>query len=186
MAHLTDFQLEVFVLFKGEQSTWGLEKCRQILPDFFSNINKNQLDRVYRNLRSDGSPVARRRRRGFGSTITVSTTPVKEAVVNLAVTPDKSRRHLSQREVTSELHISKGTISKIFVNSDLKCYRRIQCHKLTEGHREARIEKAKAFISRFAENGEWKNIWFSNEARFNLHVPLNRQNERIYREVTPD
>ena len=62
--------------------------------------------------------------RGSRSTITVSTTPVKEAVVNLAVTPpDKSRRHLSQREIASELQISKGTISKILVNSDLKCYR---------------------------------------------------------------
>ena len=46
----------------------------------------------------------------------------------------------------------------ILVNSDLKCYRRIQCHKLTKGHREARIEKVKAFISCLAENGEWKHI----------------------------
>ena len=51
----------------------------------------SQSDHVYWNLRSDGSPVARRQRRGSGSTITVSTTPVKEAVVNLAITsPDKS------------------------------------------------------------------------------------------------
>ena len=59
----------------------------------------------------------------------------------------------------------------------------IQCHKLTEGHREACIEKAKAFINHFAENGEWKNIWFSDEAHFSLHVPLNGQNERFYCEV---
>ena len=104
-------------------------------------------------------------------------------MVNLAITPDKSRRHLSQIEIASELQISKGTISKILVNSDLKCYHQIQCHKLTEGHREARIEKAKAFISHFAENGEWKNIWFSDEAHFSLHVPLNCQNEGIYCEV---
>lgn len=185
MSHLTDFQREVIVMFKREQPTWGLEKCRQILPGFFGNISKNQLDRVYRNLRSDGSPVARRRRTGSGTAIRVSTSPVRDAVVDLAVTPpDKSRRHFSQREIASELSISKGTVSTILANSGLKCYRRIQCHKLNEIHCEARVEKAEAFINRFDESNEWKNIWFSDEAHFSLHTPLNRQNERIYREVT--
>lgn len=63
IAHLTDYQREVIILFKREQQTRGLEKCRQILPDFFSNISKHQLDRVYRNMRTDDSPVARRRKK---------------------------------------------------------------------------------------------------------------------------
>ena len=108
-----------------------------------------------------------------------------QLVLNLAVSPpDKSRGHFSQMQIASQLQISKGTVTTIIKNSGLKCYHRIQCHKLTDRHRNARVENFKAFIKRFVDNDEWKNIWFSEEAFFSLHVPLNRKNERVYREVT--
>ena len=81
-------------------------------------MNKHQLDPVYRNLRSDGSPVARKRKRGPGSKIRVPATPAGEAMVNLAVIPpDKSRMHLSHREISIALQILKCTINTISMNS---------------------------------------------------------------------
>ena len=136
-------------------------------------------------MKSHGLPVAKRRKRCSGSKIRVSATTVKQLVLNLAVSPlDKSRGHFSQSQFASQLQISKGTVTTIITNTGLKCYRWIQCHKLTKRHRNAQDEKAKAFIDHFVDNDEWKNIWFSNEACFRLHFHMNRQNERVYHEVT--
>lgn len=182
MTHLTDFQRRVIVLFKEEQPNWGLTKCAEILPNFFSEISKHQMDRVYRAMRNNGSEEAIYRKTGSGKTSNVATTPVKQRIVTLAVTPpDKSRRHSSQREIASELGVSKGTVFNVLQQSQLKCFRRVQCHKLTPFHCEARVQKALALIDRFSNS--WKDIWFSDEACFSISPPLNRQNERIYREV---
>ena len=35
MPQLSDFQREVIVLIKKEHATWGLRKCREVLPVFF-------------------------------------------------------------------------------------------------------------------------------------------------------
>ena len=182
MTHLTDFQRQVIVLFKEEQPTWGHTRCAEILPNFFGEISKTQMDRVYRTMKQKSSAEAIHRQPGTGKTSNVATTPVKERIVTLAVTPpDKSRRHSSQRQIASELGVSKGTVFSVLQQSQLKCFRRVQCHKLTTTHREARIDKASALLHRFSDS--WKNIWFSDEASFSVSPPLNRQNERIYREV---
>ena len=139
MTHLTDFQRRVIVLFKEEHPTWGWKKCADILSNFFSDISKNQMDRVYRTMRSNSSEEASHRLSGSGLTSNVATTPVKQRIVTLAVTPpDKSRRHSSQREIAFELGVSKGTVFNVLQQSQLKCFRRVQCHKLTPSHRQAR------------------------------------------------
>ena len=181
LTQLTDFQRQVIVLFKEEQPTWGLTKCSEILPNFFGNISKTQVDRVYRSLKRKGPEETTHSKSGTGTTSNIST-PVKDRIVTLAVTPpDKSRRHSSQRQIASQLGISKGTVFNVLKESQLKCFRRIRCHKLTESHREARVSKASALLQRFTDS--WKNIWFSDESCFSISAPLNRQNERIYREV---
>ena len=37
---IADFERQVIVIFKTEHPTWGLSKCSDILPDFFSKISQ--------------------------------------------------------------------------------------------------------------------------------------------------
>ena len=50
---VTDSQREVIVLFKTENPTWGLSKCKEILPEFFSNISQNQFSYVVSKLKNE-------------------------------------------------------------------------------------------------------------------------------------
>lgn len=182
MTQLTDFQRKVIVLFKEEHTTWGLSKCAEVLPNFFSKISKRQMDRVVAYLKREGSPVAGSRKEGSGRRRSLES-PTREAVVTLAVTPpDKGRRHLSQRQIASELAISKGAVFNILKESSLKCYKRVKCQSLSEAHKESRKQKSQLLINRFQNH--WQDVWFSDEATFMLQPPLNKQNERIYRSVT--
>jgi predicted transcriptional regulator len=182
---LTDFEREVIILFKKANPTWGLKKCHQILPQFFNGITENQFYAVCSRLKRVGSPEAKKRKVGTGSSKKIDS-PLKMEIKRLALTPENSpihRRHSSQREIAKELNISQSSVSRQLRLSNLKCYRRVRCNKLTAIHREGRMLKASALIERFEQNDEWQQIWFSDEASFNLSPPLNSQNERIYREV---
>ena len=127
----------MIVLFKKEHPTWGLKKCHEILPEFFNSITKNQFTGVAAVLKREGSPAAKVRRGGSGTTKKIDS-PTKRAVLDLAVTPPRhQRRHSSQREICRELQLSKGTVFRILQKSDLKCYRRIKCNILTNTHQQA-------------------------------------------------
>ena len=138
-SHLTDFERQVIVLLKSENPSWGYTKCAGILPNFFASISVQQFDRVVRRLKNDGIDDARKRKRGSG-TSTVVTEEMRQSVLQLAVTPENSpsKGHLSQRRISQELHISKGTVFNVLKESSLKCYRKVQCQQLTENHCIAR------------------------------------------------
>ena len=187
MSQLSDFQRQVIVLFKTENPTWGPVKCRQILPTFFGNITDRQFYTVTSKLQQDGEEAASTRKSGTGRTRKFNS-PTRQMVVDMAVTPPGSptssrRYHLSQREISKELRMSLGSVNSIIKDSNLKCYRRIKTNCLTEAHREAREAKCQVLRDRFHQNDGWKSVWFSDEATFGLHSPLNSQNERIYRAV---
>lgn len=184
MPQLTDFQRQVIVLFKSEHPTWGLGRCAEILPDFFSQITRHQFTLVVSRLKEEDED-ATRRKEGSG-TVCKYDSPIKQSVLQLAVTPEGSptHRHQSQRQIAAQLNISKGSVFNIIKESELKCYRRIKCNTLTDHHKQQRQTKAAAMIERFERGQRWKKIWFSDEATFMLRAPINRQNERIYRAVS--
>ena len=107
-------------------------------------------------------------------------------VKGLAVSPVRhgamERRHFSQRKIARYLNISKTSVFEI-LKSELKCYRRIKCNLLPERHQGMRENKSLALINCFKPECVWKRVWFSDEARFLLRSPLNRQNDCIYRQV---
>lgn len=184
MPHLSNFQREVIVIFKKEHPTWGLGKCSEILPDFFSLITQNQFRGVANVFNKEGSPAAKLRKGGSGRRMKFDSV-TRQTVVELAITPETSpkRGHSSQREICRQMNLSKGTVFRILKNSKLKCYKRIKCNYLTEAHKQSRQEKCLAMIDRFKEQDKWKQVWFSDEANFCLHPKINLQNERIYRAV---
>ena len=57
---LSEFQMQVIILFKSENPTWGLTKCLAVLPNFFSTITRNQFDNVVATLKRENSE-------GFGA-----------------------------------------------------------------------------------------------------------------------
>lgn len=183
---LSDFQRQVIILFKTENPTWGLTKCLAVLPEFFSTITKHQFDNVVATLKREGPDAAGTRQKGTGPQKRISD-ETRATVKDLAVSPVRrgamERRHFSQREIARHLNISKTSVFEILKESELKCYRRIKCNLLTERHQEMRENKSLALIARFEPEHGWKRVWFSDEARFSLRPPLNRQNDRIYREV---
>ena len=164
MPQLTDLQRQVIVIFKSEHPTWGLGRCAEVLPNFFSEISRNQFSLVASRLRDDGEEEAIVRRRSSGTSRKFDT-PLKQSVQRLAITPEGSptRGHHSQRQIAAQLNISKGSVFNILKDSGLKCYRRIKCHGLTDHHKEQREAKAMAMIDRFEEGDGWKNVWFSDE-----------------------
>ena len=169
---LTDFERQVIILFKKENLTWGLKKCHQILPNFFEGITENQFYAVCSLLKTIGSPEAKKRKVGTGLSKKIDS-PLKQEIKRLAVTPENSpthRRNSSQREIAKELNISQSFVCRQLQRCNLKCYRRVRCNKLTAIHREGRM-----LIERFEQTDEWKQIWFSDEASFNLSPPLNSQ-----------
>ena len=112
----------------------GLQKCRKILPEFFGAITTDQFRGVAAAFKQGGLPVAKVR--GSGTSCKHDSL-TRRAVLKLAVTPpDHRRRHSSQREICKELGVSKGYVHRTIEKSNLKCFRRIKCHVLTEAHRQ--------------------------------------------------
>ena len=125
MPQLSDFPRAVIVLFQTENSTWGLKRCQEILPNFFGEITQHQFSTVAASLKIHGAVAAEKRKPGTG-TVTRIDSPIKEAVLDLSMSPvDKSRRHSSQREISRELGISKWSVYHIKKQVGLKCYRGI-------------------------------------------------------------
>ena len=93
------------------------------------------------------------------------------------------RRHFNQREIARHLNTSKTSVFEILKESELKCYRQIKCNFFTDQHQKMRENKSLALIDRFEPENAYKKVWFSDEARFLLRPPLNRQNDLFYREV---
>lgn len=107
--------------------------------------------------------------------------PVRAAVVQLAVTPtgsphsERSRSHLSQRQIASELNLSKGTVFNIVNDSTLKCYRRIETNKLTEACKGARKMKSNhtSYWSVFIQmNHGIQYCFLTNQAKVSAHLYL--------------
>ena len=95
MPQLSNCQREVIVLFREEHPTWGLQKCRIILPEFFGAITTDQFRGVAAAFKQGGSPVAKVRKHGNGTSCKHDS-PTRRAVLELAVTPpDHRRRHSS-------------------------------------------------------------------------------------------
>jgi len=67
MPQLSNFQREVIVLFRKEHQTWGLQKCRKILPKFFGAITTDQFRGVQAAFKRSGSPAAKVRKHGSGT-----------------------------------------------------------------------------------------------------------------------
>ena len=67
MPQLSNFQREVIVLFREEHPTWGLQKCRKILSEFFGAITTDQFRGVAAAFKQGGSPVAKVRKHGSGT-----------------------------------------------------------------------------------------------------------------------
>ena len=134
MPQLNDFQREVIVLIKKEHATWGLRKCRKVLPVFFGKVTTDQYRGVAAALKSGGSPAAKERKHGTSTSCTHNS-PTKRAVLNRVVTPpDHRRRHLIQRQIYKELGVSKGFVYRTIKKLYLKCYRRVKRNVLTEAH----------------------------------------------------
>ena len=74
MPQLSNFQREVIVLFREEHPTWGLQKCRKILPEFVGAITTDQFRGVAAAFKQGGSPVAKVRKHGSGTSWTHGTT----------------------------------------------------------------------------------------------------------------
>ena len=62
----------------------------------FGAISKRQMDQVNIRIKDGGAQASKQRKKGSGTVRRVSNSPVRQAVVTLAVSPqDKSRRHSS-------------------------------------------------------------------------------------------
>ena len=85
MPQLSNFQCEVIVLFREEHPTWGLQKCRKILPEFFGAITTDHFRGVAAAFKQGGSPVAKVRKHGSGTSCKHDS-PTRRAVLELAVT----------------------------------------------------------------------------------------------------
>jgi hypothetical protein len=92
--------------------------------------------------------------------------------------------NLSIRKAASSLQVSPTLVFTI-LHDDLhiKPYKYHQWHKLEEHDYEKRLNFAKWFVS-LPKNAKFHFI-FSDEAYFYLHLPLNKQNNRIWSDSDP-
>ena len=102
MPQLTNLQWEVIVIFKKEHPTWGLSKCREVLPDFFGAINQNQYNGVANIFNKERSPAAKLKRCGSGRKMQVDSI-TRQTVLDLAVTPPTSSKggYFSRRDISA-------------------------------------------------------------------------------------
>ena len=92
----------------------------------------------------------------------------------------RRKRRRSQRKMASRKGPSRSTIQRIILEDlKLRPYKRRKVHGLTKQQRQKRYERAKLLLERH-ENGNMKNIVFSDEKLFVIEEQLNAQNDRFY------
>lgn len=107
--------------------------------------------------------------------------PVRTAVVRL-VTPtgsprsERSRSHLSQCQIASELNLSQGTLFNILKDSPLKCYRRIKTNKLGRWNH---VSDWSAFILM----NHWSQYSFLKNRAYDYQPTFKYKNEPVYPSV---
>src|SRR6218665_2583751 len=90
---------------------------------------------------------------------------------------DKPKSHLTIREIAREVGISKTSVHKI-VKQDLalKCFKKRQATYLTEANKQARRERSKELLDRYA--AQIVNfIWFTDKKLFTIATPKNSQKD---------
>lgn len=104
---------------------------------------------------------------------------VRESVLR---SPKKSLRRRSQ-----ELNLSVTAVYRI-LRSDLKCYPYcIQIKQtLTESDKLLRVQMCEWLIGKMEDDNEWiDNVWFSDEAHFQLNGVVNSHNARYWGTENP-
>jgi len=92
---------------------------------------------------------------------------------------DQSQSHLSTRQISSELGITRTTVRRIIHNDlSLKCLKRRRAHELTAANQAARLQRADQLLHRFSES-DVDFIWFTDEI-FTVSSPSTMQNDRLY------
>jgi len=126
--------------------------------------NKNQsrccLEDFLHRLRATGSIE---RAPGSGRSCAVLTTETVDAVEELVQSQeDRPQSHLSSRQISTELGISRRTLSCIIHDDlSLKCHKKRRAHKLAAANQAARSQHAGQLLQRFSDS-DVDFIWFSN------------------------
>ena len=149
----------------------GFLKFKEQFPKFMENITRRQFTYMVSNFKDNGTI---QRRTGSGRP-GLSMKIADQVVANLTTPPSSPhRKHKSQRGVACLLGIAQSTVSKLAKLRKLKCLNHARVHVLNKSHKQKRMVLSVALYSRFLSepfSQKWKDVWFSDEARFSLMTP---------------
>jgi hypothetical protein len=139
------------------------------------------VNRLIRNIDSTGSA---NRQPGRGEPRSVRCQHNIDAVGELVLSQnDKPQSHHTQREISCELGISRGSVNRIIRRDlTLKCFKKRKASELTEANKQTRLQRAKELLQQYPASLV-NFIFFTDEKVFTVARPSNSQNDRVYAAV---
>lgn len=163
--------IETCVTEKG----WG---ARRIVREFPGKAwNLSSVHRIVKRFRDEGSTS---RKPGSGRPRTATTEEKRSYVEEMiASQEDEPGTHKSQRQIASDLDVSRGSVQRMTKELGLKSFKRIRVSRRDTNVRQKRRTRCRNLNDRYSKK-DVKRIMFSDEKDFTYEIARNRQNDRVY------
>ena len=158
-----------------EEKGWGARKIVREFPGKGWNITS--VHRIIKKIRETGSAE---RKPGSGRVRTATTVENKDYVEEMIVSQeDRPGTHRSQRQIASDLDVSRRSVKRMTNELGLKSFKRIRVSRRDGNVRQKRKTRSRNLHDRYSM-AEVKKILFSDEKDFTYEIARNRQNDRVY------
>ena len=92
---------------------------------------------------------------------------------------DNPGTHRSQRQIASDLRVSRSSVRRMTKHLELKCYKRIRVSRRDEKVKQKRKTRCKNLDDKYSTKDVEKMV-FTDEKDFTVEIARNRQNDRVY------
>lgn len=141
------------------------------------NWKRVAVNRIIKKLEATGSTE---RKPGSGRPVTACTAENLEYVEeNICSQEDNPGTHRSQRQIASDLDVSRSSVRKMTKTLNLKSYKRVRVSRRDKTVQQKRKTRCKRLDDKFLKT-DVERIVFTDEKDFTVEVARNRQNDRVY------
>ena len=154
---------------------WG---ARKIVKEFPGKRWKvGSVHRLINKIKQTGTTE---RKAGSGRLRTATTEENKQHVAEMIASQEECPgTHKSQRQIASQLNVSRRSVQRMTKSIGFKAFKRIRVSRRDTNVRAKRKTRCRNLYDRYS-NEDVKKIVFTDEKDFTLEIARNRQNDRVY------
>lgn len=164
-----------FIIKCFEEKGWRGQKIINEFPG--KKWNRQSINRVIKQFEETRST---KRRVGSGRPKSVSTEENVAVVVNLSCSQENAPgTHLSQRQISKDLGITRSSVQVIQKKAGLKAFKRIKVSRRDDKVKGKRKSRCRKLLDKFSTS-DVRTIIFTDEKDFSVEIAKNHHNDAIY------